>query len=109
MQMMQTSNKSNVLDDTALADVFGIEMATADTPPVTKKKLSARTKPAARTIVAPLKPVIVSKAVTKKRAAKKKVVKKTAIAARVKQTATLPKKAKTLATPKTRRKRITAD
>jgi uncharacterized Zn finger protein len=105
MQVMKTSSKSKVLDDTALADVFGIEMATAYTPPVTKKKLKThRTKPVAQTMVVPVMPVIVSKALTKKKAAKK-----TAIAARAKQTATPPKKAKTLATPKPRLKRVTAD
>jgi uncharacterized Zn finger protein len=115
MQMMRTSNKSNVLDDTALADVFGIEMATADTSPVTKKKLETRrTKPVAQTIVAPVMPVIVSKTLakkkaTRKKATKKKMAKKTAIAARAKQTATPPKRAKALATPKPRLKRITAD
>jgi uncharacterized Zn finger protein len=115
MQITQTSDKSNVLDDAALADVFGIEMATAHTPPVTKKKLETRrTKPAARTIVAPPMSVIVSKAVTKrsatkKKAAKKKAAKKTVIAATAKQTATPPKKTKTLVTPKRRRKRIAAD
>jgi uncharacterized Zn finger protein len=115
MQMMQTSNKINVLDDAALGDVFGIEMATADTPPVTKKKLETRrAKSAALTIVAPAMSVIASKAVTKKKAiekrvTKKKAARKTKIAARARQTATPPKKAKTLVTPKPRLKRITAD
>jgi uncharacterized Zn finger protein len=105
MQMMRTSNKSNVLDDTALADVFGIEMAPADTPPVTKKQLQARrTKPAAQRIAAPVMLKISSKAVTekkatRKKATKKKEAKKTAMAARAKQTARPPKKAKRLATP----------
>jgi uncharacterized Zn finger protein len=97
MQMRQTSDKSNVLDDTALADVFGIEMAAAYTPPITKKKLETRrTKPPAQAIVAPAVSVTESKAVIKQRAAKKKSAKKTAIAARTKQPATPFKKAKTL-------------
>ena len=49
--------KAKVLDDDALADVFGIEMAAADAPPVPKKKTATRrTKPPARTVKEPATP-----------------------------------------------------
>jgi uncharacterized Zn finger protein len=109
MQMTQTSSKSNVLDDAALADVFGIEMATADTSPVTTKKLETRRPKSAVRTMAPAMSAIVSKTVTEKRATKKKATRKTAIAAKPKQTATPSKKANTLVMPKPRLKRMAAD
>jgi uncharacterized Zn finger protein len=97
MQLMQTPSKGKgkVLDDTALADVFGIEMATADTP-ITRKKPETR---AAQAVAGTVKPVLVrkpavKKKATNKKATKKKAAKKTATAARVTQTATPPKRAK---------------
>ena len=74
--------KSKVLDDALLSDVFGIEMAAADTPPVTKKKTGTRrTKPTVKKV----------------------------ITVKAKATATsLPKKAKAPATPKPSTTRKTA-
>jgi len=49
--------KSKVLDDDALADVFGIEMADAVSPPLPKKKTATRqTKPPVQTVKAPVTP-----------------------------------------------------
>lgn len=81
--------KAKVLDDAELADVFGIEMAAADTPPVTKKKTATRqTKRPAQTAVEPVTPV---KAAPGKKGG----------AAKAKETATMPpRKTKTPGTPK---------
>jgi uncharacterized Zn finger protein len=58
--------KSKVLDAALLADVFGIEMAAADTPPVTKKKLAARrTKRSAEAVI---EPALLAKPATKRKA-----------------------------------------
>jgi uncharacterized Zn finger protein len=99
MQMMPTSNKSNVLDDAALADVFGIEMATAGTPPVKKKPETRPTKNATEAVVSS---VIVSKATTKKKGTKKKAIKKTIAAAKAKQAAASRKNTKLFAACKPR-------
>ncbi|NJO13668.1 MAG: hypothetical protein HC872_09630 [Gammaproteobacteria bacterium] len=73
MQLAPTSSQGKVLDDTVLADVFGIEMAIADTPVTRQKTETRRIKPAARAVVAPVKPVLVRKpAVKKKKAAKRR-------------------------------------
>jgi len=85
-------SKGKVLDDALLSDIFGIEMAATDAPPVTKKKTGTRrTKPPAPTVIEPVAPA--------RTAAKKK-----AITAKLKETATAPakkaKKAKIPAAPK---------
>ena len=84
---------AKVLDDSLLADVFGLEMAqTTDAPPA--KKAAAKVVKSVKTIKAPaIKKPIQKKSVAKKVAAKKAIVKTTS---------------KTITTPKPASKKITA-
>jgi uncharacterized Zn finger protein len=90
--------RAKLLDDAALADVFGIEMATAaDAPPATKKKpATRRTKPAAQTVIEPATP---EKTTPKK---------KSPTTQAKKMAATPPVKTKTSGTPKPLPKRTAA-
>jgi len=105
-----TTASSKVLDDTELADVFGIEMdtpvvTTMVTPMVTSKPLpEAKKKPATRStkpkdpVASETKPA--AKAPAKKKAVEKLAVEKKAVAATKKKAATTKPAAATAAKPK---------
>ena len=82
--------KGRVLDDALLSDVFGIEMAKAEAPPVAKKKTGTLQKPPAQTPIEPPAPANCTPARTAARV----------ISAKAKEAATPPPlEAKTPAPP----------